>query len=174
MVENISVPSDLTTSYPILHSYFHGGDSVRAGLLMCILAAISFGLLACVAKLAERKQCNPSALVVWLFGWAALMMLGESLFHPGKIHLTWQIVVLGVVFGICAAAATFAFQLSIEVGKVTVGWLFMNLSAGVPALVSIWLYHEKLTPLKSIAFALAFISLLCLYQGNRLEAGRQH
>jgi drug/metabolite transporter (DMT)-like permease len=146
---------------------------MKAGLLMCILAAISFGLLACVAKLAERRQCNPSALVVWLFAWAALIMLGESLFHAGGTHMTWQIIVLGVAFGICAGLATFAFQLSIEVGKVTVGWLFMNLSAGVPALVSIWLYHEKLTPLKSIAFCLALVSLLCLYQGHRLETRGQ-
>jgi drug/metabolite transporter (DMT)-like permease len=144
---------------------------MRAGILMCILGAISFGLLACVAKLAERRQCNPSALVVWLFAWAAAVMLGESLLHSGKTHMTWQIIVLGVVFGICAGVATFAFQRSIEVGKVTVAWLFMNLSAGVPALVSIWLYHEKLTPLKFIAFCLALLSLLCLFQGNRLEVG---
>jgi drug/metabolite transporter (DMT)-like permease len=145
---------------------------MRAGLLMCILGAISFGLLACVSKLAERKHCNSSALVVWLFAWAAVLMLGESLLHTGKAHMTWQIIVLGVLFGICAAVATYAFQVSIEVGKVTVGWLFMNLSAGVPTLVSIWLYHEKLTPLKSIAFCLALLSLFCLFQGNRLEMER--
>ena len=139
--------------------------------MMCILGAVSFGLLACVSKLAERRQCNPSALVVWLFGWAAIIMLGESLVHSGKTHMSWQIIVLGIAFGICAAVATLAFQLSIEVGKVTVGWLFMNLSAGVPALVSIWLYHERLTPLKSLAFGLALVSLFCLFQGNRLETG---
>jgi drug/metabolite transporter (DMT)-like permease len=136
---------------------------------MCVLGATSFGLLACVSKLAERRQCNPSALVVWLFAWAALIMLGESFVHSGKVHMTWKIIVLGIAFGICAAVATYAFQVSIEIGKVTVGWLFMNLSAGVPALVSIWLYHEKLTPLKSIAFCLALLSLFCLFQGNRLE-----
>jgi hypothetical protein len=46
----------------------------------------------------------------------------------------------------------------------------MNLSAGVPALVSIWIYGEKLTLLKLIAFGLAMVSLFCLFQGNRLEA----
>jgi hypothetical protein len=46
----------------------------------------------------------------------------------------------------------------------------MNLSAGVPALVSVGLYGEKLTPLKSLAFCLALIALFCLFQGNRLEA----
>ena len=142
---------------------------MRAGLLMCILGAISFGLLACVSKMAERRRCNPSALVLWLFGWAAFIMLVESLMHRGKTHMSWQTALLGVGFGICAAVATLAFQLSIEVGKVTVGWLLMNLSAGVPALVSIWLYHEKLTALRAIAFCLALLSLLCLFQGNRLE-----
>jgi drug/metabolite transporter (DMT)-like permease len=142
---------------------------MRAGLIMCILGAISFGLLACVSKLAERNRCNPSALVVWLFAWAAAVMLAESVVHGGKTHLTWQIIVVGIAFGICAAVATYAFQVSIEIGKVTVGWLFMNLSAGVPALVSIWLYHEKFTPLKAVAFCLALTSLLCLFQGNRLE-----
>ena len=142
---------------------------MRAGLLMCILGAISFGLLACAAKSAERRQCNPSALVVWLFAWAAVVMLGQSLLHNGETHITWKIIVLGIAFGICAAVATYAFHVSIEIEQVTVGWLFMNLSAGVPALVSIWLYHEKLTPLKSLAFCLALLSLLCLFQGNRLE-----
>jgi drug/metabolite transporter (DMT)-like permease len=142
---------------------------MRAGLLMCILGAISFGLLGCTAKMAERRRCDPLALVVWLFGWAALIVLGESLLHSGKAHVTWQIVVLGVGFGICAGVATYAFQLSIGVGKITVAWLLMNLSAGVPALVSIWLYHEKLTVLKSFAFCLALLSIYCLFQGNRLE-----
>jgi drug/metabolite transporter (DMT)-like permease len=137
---------------------------------MCLVGAISFGLLGCVSKLAERKRCDPSALVVWLFGWAALIMLVRSLTLTGKAPITWPVVVLGVLLGICAAIAYFAFQLSIAIGNVTVGWLVMNLSAGVPALASIWLYSEKLTPLKSFAFFLALVSLLCLFQGNRLEA----
>jgi drug/metabolite transporter (DMT)-like permease len=137
---------------------------------MCLVGAISFGLLGCVSKLAERKRCDPSALVVWLFGWAALIMLVRSLTLTGKAPITWPVVVLGVLLGICAAVAYFAFQLSIAIGNVTVGWLVMNLSAGVPALASIWLYSEKLTALKSFAFFLALVSLLCLFQGNRLEA----
>lgn len=143
---------------------------MRPGLLMCLVGAISFGLLGCVSKLAERKRCDASALVVWLFGWAALIMLIRSLTLTGKVPITWPIAGLAVLLGIFAAVAYFAFQLSIAIGNVTVGWLVMNLSAGVPALVSIWLYSEKLTALKSFAFFLALVSLLCLFQGNRLEA----
>jgi len=120
---------------------------------MCLVGAISFGLLGCVSKLAERKRCDASALVVWLFGWAALIMLIRSRMLTGKAPLPWPVVGLGALLG-----------------NVTVGGLVMNLSAGVPALVSMWLYSEKLTVVKSLAFFLALVSLLCLFQGNRLEA----
>jgi drug/metabolite transporter (DMT)-like permease len=140
------------------------------GLLFCILGAVSFGLLGCVSKMAERRQCNSSAVVFWMICWAALFMLGRTLTQTPIVPLTWPVVGLAVGFGFCAVLAFLAFQLSIEIGKVTVGWLFMNLSAGIPALVSMWLYGEKLTPLKSLAFCLALVSLFCLFQGNRLEA----
>ena len=143
---------------------------MRAGLPMCIAGAISFGLLACVSKLAERRRCNPSALVVWLFAWATMIMLVRSLTLSNRVPLTWPVSAIAVVFGICAAVAYLAFQRSIEFGNITVGWLVMNLSAGVPALVSIWLYSERLSALKIVAFCLALLSLFCLFQGNRLEA----
>jgi drug/metabolite transporter (DMT)-like permease len=143
---------------------------VKAGLAMCIAGALSFGLLACVSKIAERRKCNPSALVVGLFGWAALIMLLRTVTLTGSVHVSWRVTTVAVIFGIFAAVATFAFQRSIEIGNVTVGWLIMNLSAGVPTLVSIWVYSEKFTLLKLIAFCLAVVSLLLLFQGNRLEA----
>ena len=143
---------------------------MRHGILMAVLGALSFGLLGCISKVAEQRRCNPSALVVWVFGWAAMVMLGRSLTLNGRVHVTVPVIALALACGICAAVAYLAFQTSIEIGKVTLGWLMMNLSAGVPALVSIWLYHEKFTVLKSIAFGLAALSLLCLFQGNRLES----
>ena len=143
---------------------------MQAGVLMAVLGALCFGLLGCISKVAERKKCNPSALVMWVFGWAALVMLGRSLTLSGRAPITWPITALAVACGICAAVAYLAFQTSIAIGKVTLGWLMMNLSAGIPALVSLWLYREKFTGLKAVAFGLAALSLLCLFQGNRLEA----
>ena len=97
-------------------------------------------------------------------------MLVRSLILSNRVPLTWPVTSIAVVFGICAAVAYLAFQRSIEFGNITVGWLVMNLSAGVPALVSIWLYSERLSVLKIGAFCLALLSLFCLFQGNRLEA----
>ncbi|MGH2639648.1 MAG: EamA family transporter [Rhabdochlamydiaceae bacterium] len=139
------------------------------GLLFCFASAVSFGLLACVSKVAERRKCDASALVASLLGWATLLMLLRSVTLQSKTHLPLKAVPIAIVFGICGAVAYFAFQSSIEVGKVTVGWLMMNLSAGVPAVVSIWMYNEKLTALKVLAFSLAIISVLLLFWGQKME-----
>jgi drug/metabolite transporter (DMT)-like permease len=142
---------------------------MNSGILLCVSGALSFGLLACASKVAERKRCHSASLVVWLFGWATFVMLARSLMTANRGHVTLPVVGIAIAFGACAAVAYFAFQVSIAVGKITVGWLMMNLSAGIPAIVSIWLYREKLTPLKAVAFALALVSIACLFQGHRLE-----
>jgi len=83
--------------------------------------------------------------------------------------MPFKVVLVAVAFGIGAAVAYLAFQTSIKIGKVTVGWLMMNLSSVVPAAVSIWVYKEKLTPLKIVAFALGLGSVLCLFWAQKTE-----
>ena len=143
------------------------------GIVLCFLGAISFGLSACVSKIAARQQCNAPALIVSVFGWAAGLMLLRTLALGPSFSLPAKAVGLAVGFGVCAAIAILAFQISIAVGKVTVAWLVMNLSAGVPALVSIWLYRESLTLLKGLAFVVALVALACLFKGKRQEDLRE-
>ena len=45
------------------------------GRMFCFLGALSFGLLACASKFAERRNCQASVLVVLLFGWATLEVI---------------------------------------------------------------------------------------------------
>jgi uncharacterized membrane protein len=79
------------------------------------------------------------------------------------------VYVIAVIFGICAAVASLAFQVSISIGKVTVGWLMMNLSGGVPVVVSVWMYHERLTTLKIAALLLVLVSICFLSWGQVVE-----
>jgi drug/metabolite transporter (DMT)-like permease len=102
-------------------------------------------------------------------GWAALAMLVRTLMLPTGFHIPVKVYPVAIACGICAAVAYFAYQTSITIGKVTVGWLMMNLSAGVPSVVSIWVYHEKLTAMKIFAFGLGLVSVLCLFQGQRID-----
>ena len=99
------------------------------GLLFSFLGAISFGLLACVSKGAERKNTNASGFVVSLFGWAALMMLIRTALLKSMPPMPSKVIVAAVACGVCAAVAYLAFQMSIRIGKVTIGWLMMNLLA---------------------------------------------
>ena len=142
---------------------------MNIGLLICFLGPISFGLLGCISKVAERKKCNSSALVLSLMAWSTLIMLARTGSLHSGFRIPFKAVAASVAFGIVGAVAFFAFQKSIEIGKVTAGWLAMNLSMGVPALASIWLYQERLTLLKLIAFALALLALLLLFWGRMLE-----
>ncbi len=139
------------------------------GLLFCFLGAISFGLLACVSKGAERNNSNASGFVVSAFGWATLIMLTRSAFLKPGSSMPPRAIVVAIACGICAAVAYLAFQTSIRVGKITVAWLMMNLSAGVPAVVSIWKFREKLTTLKVAAFALVLVSIFFLFWGQKIE-----
>jgi len=139
------------------------------GLLFCFLGALSFGLLGTALKAAERRNANASGLVVAAYAWPALVMMVRTLLLRPWSHVPGRVFLIAVIFGTCAAVASWAFQVSIRVGKVTVGWLMMNLSAGVPVVVSIWMYHEQLTPLKVAAFVLAIVSVFFLFWGQVLE-----
>jgi len=138
-------------------------------LSFCFLGAISFGLLGSVLKAAERRKANAAGLVVSAYAWPALLMLARTLFLQPSGHVPTKVYVIAVIFGICAAVASLAFQVSISIGKVTVGWLMMNLSAGVPVVVSVWMYHENLTLLKVVALGLVLVSIFFLFWGQVIE-----
>jgi EamA domain-containing membrane protein RarD len=142
---------------------------MNMGLFIALLAPISFGLLGCVSKVAERKKCRASAIVLSLMGWSCAIMLVRSATQQAGYQIPARAAIAAFGFGIVGAVAFFAFQKSIEIGKVTPGWLAMNLSMGVPAIASIVLYHEKLTFLKLAAFALALVALLLIFWGRMRE-----
>jgi drug/metabolite transporter (DMT)-like permease len=139
------------------------------GLLFCFLGAISFGLLGSALKAAERKKANAAGLIVSMYAWPALIMLVRSLLLKSGGHIPGKVWATAVILGIGAAVASLAFQVSISIGKVTVGWLMMNLSSGVAVVASIYVYHEKLTLLKIVAFGLVVVSILFLCWGQVME-----
>jgi drug/metabolite transporter (DMT)-like permease len=141
-------------------------------LLFCFLGALAFGVLGSISKVAEQRHYSASGLVVSMGGLGTLAMLVRTLTLPSGFSVPLKVFPVAVACGVCAAVAYFAFQTSIKMGKVTVGWLIMNLSAGVPAVVSIWAYDEKLTPIKIIALALGVVSVVCVFRGQRIEAQR--
>jgi drug/metabolite transporter (DMT)-like permease len=126
-------------------------------------------MMACVSKIAERKKCRAPGLGLSLMGWSTLLMLIRTM----TLHLGFQLplkaTAAGVCFGIAGAVGFLAFLRSVELGKVTVGWLLMNLACGVPVVISIGVYHEKVSTIKMAGFTLALLSLFLLYGGQKLD-----
>ena len=58
---------------------------MNSGILICFLGTLSFGLLGCASKGAERKNCQTSALVVMIYIWATAVMLIRRLWLPGLL-----------------------------------------------------------------------------------------
>ncbi len=139
------------------------------GLIFCFLGALSFGLLGCASKFAERRNCQASVLVVFLCGWAMLVMIVRCAGLPSPLSLPMKAAAVAMVCGICAAVAYYSFQYSIGFGKVSVAWLMMNISSAIPAVVSLFVYGEKLTPLKILALSLVLVSLYFIFRGRRVE-----
>jgi drug/metabolite transporter (DMT)-like permease len=142
---------------------------MNTGIIFCLLGALSFGLLGCASKGAERRNCQTAAFIVMVYVWALLVMLIRTVAGPTHISLPLKAVAVAIGCGACSAIAYYAFQFSIGFGKVAVGWLMMNVSAAIPAIVSLFVYGEKLTRLKIFAFGLAAVSLGFIYLGRRAE-----
>ena len=144
---------------------------MNIGLLFCFLSMIAFGLLGASSKAAERRKCDANALCVTLFAWATLAMLARAVAGGVGLALPAKAAAVAVACGICGAAAYYAFQSSIRMGKLSTAWLMMNLSAAVPALASVAVYGERLSVLKVLALALVVAAVLLLYFGHRREHG---
>lgn len=142
---------------------------MHSGILFCLLGTLSFGLLGCASKAAERRNCQAEAFIVMVYVWATIVMVIRTAGVPSPLSLPLKAVAVAIGCGACAAIAYYAFQLSISFGKVAVGWLMMNVSAAIPAIVSIFVYGEKLTRLKIFAFGLALVSLFFIFRGRRAE-----
>jgi drug/metabolite transporter (DMT)-like permease len=142
---------------------------MNSGILICFLGMLSFGLLGCASKAAERRNCQASALVAMIFGWATLVMLIRSAGLPSPLSLPMKAAAVAAACGICAAVAYYAFQFSISFGKVSVAWLMMNISSAIPAVVSVLVYGEKLTRLKVLALGLVLVALYFIFRGRRAE-----
>ena len=135
-----------------------------------IAALVCYGMLGVFAKIADNRGCRPRSLYLLLFFWACLFVCGfvviaeHARFEvPGKVY--W----IALPFGIVAAIAGLAFQTGIHYGKISTSWLIINLSAIVPAVCSIAIYHERLTPKIIVVLLLTGLSIYLLWQDKKAE-----
>jgi drug/metabolite transporter (DMT)-like permease len=141
--------------------------------VFAVLAMISIGTLGLLSKLADRRGYGPLNTTILLFGTAAAIMAIDVL-ASAKAHFVQpsNVILPGLCFGFLAVLAFWVFLFGLKYGKITTSWVFINLSAAVPAVLSTVLYHEKLGLRKIGLLALVGVSILLLWK-DRMDVQPQ-
>ncbi len=141
------------------------------GYLFAVLAMLSIGVLGVLSKLADVHGCKPLNTALVLFGGSAVIMgiyvvIGQqrSLVPPAAVGRT------AVVFGALAILAFWVFLYGLQFGKITSSWIFMNMSAIVPATLSAVIYRERITAAKAAVLVLVVISILLLWKDKQQDS----
>ncbi|MGH9448959.1 MAG: EamA family transporter [Terriglobia bacterium] len=144
-----------------------------AGYLYALMSLGSFGILGLLNKVADARNCRPSAISALACMWAAVMIFGFLVLikHSG-IDVPGKVIWVAVPFGTTVAISGIAFLAGLRYGKISTSWLVINLSAGVPAILSILIYRERVSFHKAIGLGMAIVALFLLYKdraGDALE-----
>jgi drug/metabolite transporter (DMT)-like permease len=141
---------------------------VLTGYLFAVLAMLSIGVLGVLSKLADVHGCKPLNTALVLFGGSAVIMgvyvvVGQhaSLVPPAAVGGT------ALVFGALAILAFWVFLYGLQFGKITTSWIFMNMSAIVPATLSAAIYHEPVSAGKAAVFVLVVVSIVLLWKDKQ-------
>jgi len=137
------------------------------GYILVFWSLFSYGVLGACHKLAERKHCRPQPLSGVLFlsgylGMNAFVLLRKGYAVPVKVFC------LAFVCGSIALCAIWAFQEGLKHGKIATSWLIINLSAAIPTVGSILIFHEPVNLKKLGILGLIVVAIILVWL-DRLE-----
>lgn len=89
--------------------------------------------------------------------------MGDTLQAPGSV------AALALPFGVSAGIAILALQTALGFGNIATSWLAVNLSAGLPTLLSIVLYREEVRWWKVLALLLMALSMVLLWKDSQTQ-----
>jgi len=130
---------------------------------------ISFAGMGVIHKLGDRKGAHPLGLSLIAVGVASAASFLYAVFFQGNAFQTMPKIamLIAIPFGASAAMGLWFFQKGLRYGRIATSWLLINLSAGVPTVLSMIFYREPLTLKKAAVFMLVIASLLLLWWNRR-------
>ncbi len=144
------------------------------GYLYILLSLTSFGLIGIVAKIADMKQCRPSAVYASAYGWAlGFSALSIVAVRGAHFHAPPPVYWIALPFGVLSALGGIVFMAGIRYGKISTSWLIINLSAAMPAVGSLVFYHEQVSPRKVAVLVLAAVSVFLLWKDKQAEEAKR-
>ena len=144
------------------------------GHLYMILSLVCFGFIGICAKLADMRGCKPVAVYTLAYGWSLLFgAVFVTLFRGANFRVPMVIYAIALPFGVASVIGGTVFLAGIRYGKISTSWLIINLSAAIPAIGSVVLYHEQVNARKIGVVALAAVAVVLLWKDKQSEEGKQ-
>ena len=146
------------------------------GHLYLYCGLMSLGFIGVFHKLGDRLKCRPSAVNLSLFFWAALIMAGVVATGGLSTRLFTMPASLYGIAGICgflASIAILSFQAGLKYGKISTSWVIVNLSLAVPTILSIAIYHERVSAVRLMAMILIIPALLLIWKDKQIDEERE-
>ena len=144
------------------------------GFLYMILSLTCFGSIGILVKFADLRGCRPSAVYTLAYAWCVLFGIGFVVwFRGGAFHVPAAVYEIAVPFGIMNAIGGIVFMAGVRFGKISTSWLIINLSAAIPAIGSVVLYHEPVNAKKVAVLGLAAVAVLLLWKDKQEDEARR-
>lgn len=144
------------------------------GYLYMIMSLTCFGFIGICAKLADMRGCKPVAVYTLAYGWSFLFgAVFVALFRGADFRVPTTIYAIALPFGVASVIGGMVFLAGIRYGKISTSWLIINLSAAIPAALSVILYHEQMNARKIAVVALAAVAVVLLWKDKQSEEAKQ-
>lgn len=142
---------------------------MHIGYTYILLSLLSYSSLGILHKVAEVKNCRALSISILMCVWCLVFLVAIVVGRGKGLHPPLTVVTLALPFGICAGIAILALQTALSFGNISTSWLAVNLSAGIPTVLSIVLYKEPITWLKICALITMAISMVLLWKDSQLR-----
>jgi drug/metabolite transporter (DMT)-like permease len=137
--------------------------------LFMALGLLSFAAMGVVHKIGDRFNAQPLPIALYALITAGLLS-AVRVFWTHAISTNFvppHILLIAIPFGASAGLALWFFQRGLRHGSIATSWLLINLSAGVPTVLSILFYREVIGWKKAGVLGLVVLSLLLLWWDRR-------
>jgi EamA domain-containing membrane protein RarD len=132
---------------------------------------VSFAAMGVIHKLGDRQKCSALNIALFTMATSCVFSLIVMAISQRASLSSWNFSVplIAIPFGAGSAVALWLFQRGLRYGRIATSWLLINLSSGVPTVLSVVIYHEPLSLRKISVLVLIVLSLALLWWDRKQD-----
>jgi len=151
--------------------------------IFLLLGLLSFAAMGIIHKIGDRRHAQPLPIALYALVAAGVLSsvrvvgthaLSSGSLSSGSLSSAFAlppILLIALPFGAAAGLSLWFFQRGLRYGSIATSWLLINLSAGLPAVLSVLVYREALGWKKVLVLGLIVLALLLLWWDRRNSIG---